>query len=358
MLKVISKVPSYYLFRLIGHPRKLPMNLTLSVSYKCNSRCKTCNIHKRKVDEMSLDEWKKVFESLGRSPFWITISGGEPFIRQDLPDLVCSLYDDCRPSIINIPTNGLLVKQITEAVRAIGLHCKNSQIVINVSIDEIEEKHDLIRGVQGNYRNALKTLQDLKELHLPNLSVGIHTVISRFNVDRVPGIYQELRGLNPDSYITEIAEEREELRTIGSDITPEYQDYSDAIDFLVSQLKKDHFNAIGRVTRAFRIEYYEMVKRILTEYRQIIPCYAGFASAQIAPDGEVWMCCVKAESVGNLRDSDYDFKKVWFSEKAELLRRHIRNGECYCPLANASYTNMLHDLRTLSRVGWNLIRMN
>ena len=355
MLKIISKIPAYCLFRLTGWPRKLPMNLTLSVSYKCNSCCKTCNIYKKRSEELSLEEWQKVFKTLGEDLFWVTISGGEPFLRSDLLDLVCSLYDICLPSIINIPTNGLLTKKILEIVNHIIIHCKKAEIVVNLSIDEVGEKHDEIRGVKGNYSKAMETFSALKSIDRPNLSIGIHTVISKFNVTRIPEIYQHLRTLNPDSYITEIAEEREELNTIGVDISPNYQDYANAVDFLIEKLKEDHFNRIGNITRAFRIEYYQMVKQILKEHRQIIPCYSGFASAQIAPDGDVWMCCIKAESIGNLREVDYDFKKVWFSEKAKILRQSIKKGECYCPLANASYTNMLHNPKTLSRAGWNLI---
>lgn len=357
MIGVLPKIPPYRLFRRFGWPRRLPLNLTLSVSYRCNSRCRTCNIHKRSADDLSLEEWRKVFAGLGTAPFWTTISGGEPFLYRELPALVCSLYDHCGPSIINIPTNGILVERIPGAVKEIARHCAKAQLVINVSIDGVGEQHDDIRGVQGSYRKAVETFNALKSLGLSNLSVGIHTVISRFNVSSIPEIYRELHQLGPDSYITEIAEEREELCTIGSGITPAIQDYTRAVDFLTKALKDDHFNSIGRITRAFRTEYYGMVKRVLAERRQIIPCYAGFASAQIAPEGDVWMCCVKAESAGNLRDNGYDFKRIWFSDKADTLRRDIREGKCHCPLANAGYTNMLHDFPTLVRAGWSLMRM-
>ena len=356
MLNVILKIPSYYFFRLLGCPRKLPMNLTLSVTFNCNSRCKTCNIYRKKSKDLSLEEWKKIFKNLGEDLFWVTISGGEPFLRDDLPELVCSLYDYCQPSIINIPTNGLLKERIIDTVSSVAAHCKKSQLVINISIDEIEDKHDIIRGIPGNYEKAVETYKVLKSLDLFNVSIGIHTVISKFNVPRIPEIYQHLRTLKPDSYITEIAEERVELNTVGTDITPEYQDYARAVDFLAKELAEDKFNRLGKITRAFRIEYYRIVKIILKERRQIIPCYSGFASAQIAPNGDVWMCCIKAESIGNLSDVGYDLKKVWFSEKAKIARKRIKNGECYCPLANASYTNMLHDLKTLTRVGWNYIK--
>ncbi|MBW1855162.1 MAG: radical SAM protein, partial [Deltaproteobacteria bacterium] len=226
MLKILSKIPSYYIFRKAGWPSKLPLNLTLSISFNCNSRCKTCNVYTRKVKELSLEEWRIIFENLGETPFWVTISGGEPFLRSDISEIVCSLYDRCRPAIINIPTNGILKERIPKAVEEIALHCKESQIVINLSIDEIGDKHDEIRGVQGNYPKALASFNALKSIDMSNLTIGIHTVISKFNVSRIPDIYRQLQSLHPDSYITEIAEEREELNTIGSGITPEYDEYS------------------------------------------------------------------------------------------------------------------------------------
>lgn len=357
MFRLLCRIPAYYLFRLTGWALKLPINLTLSISFKCNSRCKTCNIYTKNCDELSLEEWRRIFENIGKNLFWVTISGGEPFLRSDIFEIVQFLYDKCKPRIINIPTNGLLTQRIRENAERIALYCKNAQIVINVSIDDIGKRHDEIRGVPGSFEKALKSIQALQLIDLPNLSIGIHTVISKFNVARVPQIYKELRALNPDSYITEIAEEREELNTIDSGITPEYQDYADAVDFLIKEMKTDHFSGIGRITRAFRIEYYRMVKKILKYKRQIIPCYSGVSSAQVAPNGDVWMCCIKAEPIGNLRASNYDFRKVWISEKARKLRHTIKNGDCYCPLANTSYTSMLQDFKTLCRVAWNFVEL-
>ncbi|HEX6525587.1 MAG TPA: hypothetical protein VF070_37090, partial [Streptosporangiaceae bacterium] len=63
-------------------------------------------------DDLTFPEWDRVFESLGRAPYWFTFSGGEPTLRKDLPDLVASAYRHCRPGIINIPTNGIQHKVI------------------------------------------------------------------------------------------------------------------------------------------------------------------------------------------------------------------------------------------------------
>jgi MoaA/NifB/PqqE/SkfB family radical SAM enzyme len=332
------------------------MSLTLSVTYKCNSHCKTCNIHNKKADELSLEEWARISRSVGRNIFWITMSGGEPFLRGDLSEIVSLFYEECRPSVINIPTNGILTDRISGAVQRIATQCSQACIIVNISIDDVGEKHDTIRGVPGNYEKAVETFKTLKGIGLSNLSVGIHTVISRYNVSNIPQIFEAVISLSPDSYVTEIAEEREELDTIGADIVPQYEDYAKAVDYLSEVLKQNHFDNIGGVTKAFRTEYYQMVKKILRERHQVIPCFAGFASGQIAPDGEVWMCCTKAKSIGSLRDVDYDFREIWFSEKAHELRRKIKNGDCFCPLANAAYTNMLLNPGALRRVGMHYLK--
>jgi len=356
MIEILREIPQYWLFRTIGHPIKMPLNVTLSVTYACNARCKTCNIWKRKAKDLSLEELEMVFRSLGKAPYWFTISGGEPFLRKDIADICRSIYTNCKPGIINIPTNGLLCDVIPDKVRDIVESCPQTNIVINLSLDGVGSDHDDIRGVPGNWEKAMKTYYALRKLDYPNFELGIHSVLSTYNVDSLPRIYEYvMTELKPDSYITEIAEERVELGTIGANITPSLEEYARAIDFLSEKIKQHEFSGLSKITEAFRIQYYSLVKEILQRKRQIIPCYAGFASAQIAPDGDVWMCCITAEPIGNLRHVGYDFGKVWFSSKANELRRRIKSNECYCPMANASYTNMLHHFPALAKVGWRVL---
>jgi sulfatase maturation enzyme AslB (radical SAM superfamily) len=199
----------------------------------------------------------------------------------------------------------------------------------------------------------MRTYAGLKALkgRYKNFTLGVHTVISNFNVDEFENIYQFVHNeMKPDSFISEIAEERVELDTVGMGITPPIQKYQPVIERLQEDIRKAKFNGVSRITQAFRDRYYDIVKRTLVEQRQIIPCLAGVASAQIAPNGDVWTCCIRAESVGNLREHNYDFAATWRTTKADELRRSIKAGECYCPLANASYTNMLCHTPTLASV--------
>jgi hypothetical protein len=82
------------------------------------------------------------------------------------------------------------------------------------------------------------------------------------------------------------------------------------------------------------------VKNYYQTKKQQIPSYAGYASAQISPTGDVWECAVYASPIGNLREYSYDFKKLWNSEKAWLIRKKVKENHP-CPLANENYTNIL-----------------
>ncbi len=359
MFEVLPKIAKMQASYALGKPLALPMNLTISVSYRCNSRCKTCNVWQRPNDDFTIEEYDKTFASIGHDAYWFTFSGGEPTLRKDLPEMVEAAYRHCRPGIINIPTNGIQNKIIPGRIERVLQAAPGSDVIVNLSLDGVGEKHDLVRGVKGNFERAMQTYAGLKALkgRYKNFTLGVHTVISNFNVDEFENIYAFVRDeLKPDQFISEIAEERVELDTVGMGITPPIQKYQPVIDKLQEGIRKAELSGVSRITQAFRDRYYDIVKRTLVEKRQIIPCLAGVASAQIAPNGDVWTCCIRAESVGNLRDHNYDFGATWRSAKADELRRSIKAGECYCPLANASYTNMLCHVPTLTSVALEVSR--
>lgn len=117
----------------------------------------------------------------------------------------------------------LLKKKVERVVRGVERLCgeaPGSQIVINLPLDGVGEQHEQIRGVRGNYAKLIETYEGLRKLNAPNLTIGMHTVIPRLNVDHFMPLYRQVRGkLKPDSFITELAEERIELDMIGLDLT-------------------------------------------------------------------------------------------------------------------------------------------
>jgi MoaA/NifB/PqqE/SkfB family radical SAM enzyme len=356
---LLPKIPLYWSFYRYGFPKLLPFSLVISISFRCNSKCRTCDVWRKPNDDLTLEEWTEVFQKIGRGPIYMTFTGGEPFLRKDLPEMVIAAYQYCRPEYITIPTNGILTPRLIEGVRRICENAPQSQIGINLSLDGIGREHDDIRLVPGNWERSMRTWAALKELQKThkNLVLTIHTVISKFNVRRFRQIYDGLQPLRPDSYITEVAEERVELDTVGLDITPMAPDYAPIADFLSERARAVPARGFAKFTQSFRAHYYQLAKRTLIEQRQVIPCFAGWASGHIAPNGDIWSCCIRAEPVGNLRETDYDLRPIWFEKIGGMkgLRRSIAAGECACPMANASYANMLLHPPTILQVAKELL---
>lgn len=362
MLELFPKLPLYWSFYHLGWPRMLPFSIVVSVSFRCNSKCKTCGVWRKHSDDMTVEEWRRIFANLGHAPFYLTFTGGEPFLRADLHEIVMAGVELCRPGVVTIPTNGLLTRQTLDQVDQICAAAPHSQIGINLSLDGIGEEHDEIRQVPGNWKRAMETWQGLKELQArhKNLVLSVHTVVSKFNTQRIREIVEGLEFLEPDSYITEVAEERVELDTVGWDITPTPEEYGPIADYLSARAKAVQTTnvrgtprkTLARFTQAFRAQYYQLAKQVLQEQTQVIPCQAGWASGHIAPNGDVWSCCVRAEAVGNLRQTDYDLRPIWFGQAGQMrrLRKSIAARECACPMANASYANMLLHAPTVVRV--------
>ena len=321
---MIERLPLYKL-----HIPILPMNYTLGLTYKCNSRCKTCRVYEREpVEEMLPTEWLRIFKQLGKSPYWITFTGGEPFLYKDLPEVYYDLTETCNPKLINIPTNGLLTERIVDWVWQMTKASPHTKLTVNVSIDALSSLNDEIRGISGAYDRAVETVKKLQELHLDNLDVGVHTVISTFNIADFTHIQHELSALvRPGLYITEIAELRNELANRDIEITPRPDQYLCVFDSIKTS------NTWKGILRS---RYYYMTAKWLYTHQQEFPCYAGYASCQITPNGDVWFCCTLAISIGNLREKD--FRTIWQGKEATNLRKDTK---CTCPLANASYTNMI-----------------
>jgi len=335
----------------------MPVNVTISTNFRCNFRCLSCNVYERKVKELDAEEWGKVFASLGRAPVWMTFSGGEPFLRGDLPDIIGSAVHHCRPAVVNIPTNGWFTDRVVAGVEKICTAHPEIQLVVNLSVDHhIPERHDVLRGAAGSYERLMATKAGLRALDLPNLTIGVHTVVSNANVADFPAVAEGLSALGADSYIAEPAEERVELQTIGTGITPGGSGFRRAAAAVMVN-EKEARGTVARMARALRGEYYGRVVRFLDGDVTAMPvCHAGFLSVHIVADGDVWSCCVLARSFGNLRDNDFDFKKVWFSDQAGEFRSWMRERRCACPLANAAYTNLLVEPGAAVRIAMGMAR--
>ncbi len=207
--------------------------------------------------------------------------------------------------------NGVITGRIFTLLPRIAALTAGRQLVLNLSVDGIGELDDSIRGAlrqlreaKGRSRPHPRSQNDLFS-HRPGRSYG------DIPLQRGADCRSRARGsldFRPDSYIAEVAEKRVELRTLDKDITPASVDYRRAVAHLRGAIQAHRSgHPVARLVESLRLEYYELSARILEQQKQVIDCYAGWASGHLSPDGHVWGCCVRAESLGNVRDSGYDF---------------------------------------------------
>ncbi len=372
--KLMPYLISYKLNRWFGYKNFNPMTLTYSVTAACQSRCKTCQIgamfcqdHTRSQKDLKLDEIEKIFKTM-KPVYFFNMSGGEPFMRDDLPEIVELACKYLKPRVIHTPTNAILtehiIKNTEKIINIVRKYDKTVPVTVKPSIDGVGELHDEIRGVKGNFNCLLKTIDGLKNLEdkYDNFHLELGTVISNFNIDHLDEIEDFVHSLGVESYRNEVAECRTEFFNLNDPITPPADVYQGLIKEFARKVEENITSkkSLAKTTEALRVVYYDLAGKILEEKRQIIPCYAGVSNVHINYDGGVWPCCVLGyeKQIGNLRDYDYNFQELWHSQQAQGVRQYIKDKNCACPLANQAYSNELLHFPTLVKAGIKTIKFN
>ncbi len=369
--EIFWKTINYRLARRLLLKPANPITFTFAVTYSCQSMCRTCNIWQiykkdagKKNNELTIREIEKVFNSVGHVYFF-NVSGGEPFLRKDLSEIVFLAIEHLTPSIIHIPTNGLLPMVIEREMHKILEHMKRINytvpFTVKPSMDGVGAEHDRVRGIKGNFDKVLDTVKRLKTLQesFPFFHVELGTVISRENIDKIDKISEFASSLGVESYRNEVAEQRSEFLNEGDTITPSAKEYIETMEIFARRIRGNlkGKKRLTKITESLRLVYYDIAIQILKENRQVIPCYAGISNVQMNPYGDIWPCCVLGykQSMGNVRDYDYEFQRVFHSKKAAEVRKYIKDEKCACPLANQAYSNILCHSRSMVKFGKNLL---
>lgn len=367
LIRILPRAP-YYAATRHGWVKPInPLTLTFSVTPACQSRCKTCNIGRMYLanpeivkQNLGLNEIEAVFKSLG-PVYFFNVSGGEPFMRPDLAEIIRAACIHLKPNLIHIPTNAILPERIERTTRSILEYMDryaDSSVPISIkpSIDGVGALHDHIRGFKGNFRLLEQTIDILLKIQQenPRLHVDLGTVISNYNLDHLDKIENWVHACGIESYRHEIAEQRAEFHNLGDPITPPADIYEDLIygfkKKIIRNIKGKTF--LTRNTEAVRLVYYDVAVQILKQQRQITPCYGGISNIHMNYNGEIWPCCVLGDeqAFGNVRDWNYDMKGLLHSEQAKKVRKYIADGNCACPLANQWLNNILLTPRHMIKV--------
>jgi len=339
-----------------------PIHLTFFITRKCNSACPFCfylrtnDARQSTESELTVEEIRKISLSFGEL-LWLAFSGGEIYLRDDLPEISRIFYRNNRPAIMLFPTNGLLPSRIREMTEQILADCPKSTIAVKLSIDGLHEAHDRIRNTPGSFANTMETYAQLSELlsSNPHFELGVNTVFTAENQDQIDGIIDFVSGLENIKTHT-ISLVRGDLSSKRyAEIDP--AKYLHAIGRLEENLKtkgasKTYRFRGSRIKAAQDIIQRRLISQTLAEQKRVIPCYAGHLNLVLTESGEVFPCEILNRGLGNIRDHGYNIQKLLHSDRAKAVVNSIRDNQCYCTHECYLMTNILFNPRlypTLAR---------
>lgn len=348
MIKYLTlpfKLILYNISKKINKVLIYPFSYTYSLTSRCDSRCKTCNIWKKKEKDLTLNEWKKIIIDIGNKPLWITITGGNQFLRKDFSEIIDLIIKYNKPEIINIPVSGTMPKLIEYNIKKILSKIKKTKLILNISLDGLNKTHDKIRGKTNSFKKTLETIKVLKKLQLKNknLIIGTYTTISRYNIFEIKKLKKYIEEkIKPDNIGFELAEIREEYKNQNNNF---FITKKESIDIIKNILKINNKSnsMILNIKNIIRNKYYKYVLKQLNLNKEIIPCYCAIASIEISSTGEIWQCANKANSIGNINKNK--FKNIFFSKKANEIRNNIKKDKCFCTHSNPFYVNHISEFK-------------
>lgn len=329
-----------------------PKMLMLYVTDNCNLRCKHC-FYWKEVDNPrnahSIEEIEKLTKSLKERLDLLTLTGGEPFIRKDLVDIVRLFVQNNKVKRIHIATNGLLpdltVRKTNEMLALLGSH---TRLTMQFSIDGFEDAHDKVRGMKGAFQKTCETVKKLMEIHDKRLAVSVATVVHRDNfhemknfkdfINHELGVPMKINVLRKPTSVRGVAPEFMEAFDIRED---------DGYEPPSEEQLRELALLLDDGTIASRIEKKKIEHSITILYhkKKAVNCLAGIRDATIFSNGDVSIC-EPTTPFANLKEFDYNFDQLWHSPAAKERKEKII-GKCFCLNSCNLLNAMQFDTETL-----------
>jgi len=302
-----------------------------SVTWRCNARCKSCSIWRKTTGEndLSVEEVDKFCKSsLLKNVGRIVLSGGEPTLRKDLPDLVFVLHKNFPKAKISMTINGLLADRSYKMIKEIVKRNPKLEIEnIGISLNGPKEIHDRTRGIIGSFDNAVKTYKLVKDL-----------VPTRFSFTYLEDNLNYFEWVQ--NYAKELGTEAYLCWTVMND---RFDTQNEAWEFLQKDLK-NHLRDYLKDKKFFtRITLSYLYDNFLK--KKFMQCYAARQFFHLDPEGNIYPCnfeLSKDRILGNIRKTS--FEEIWNDPKRQKILNEIDCGKCIyqngpCGDSDLNYSN-------------------
>lgn len=290
---------------------KTKLHGSIIITYRCNARCNMCDAWRyptKPSEEIGLD----IIEKLPNM-FFTNITGGEPFVRQDLPEIVGILRKKSKRIVIS--TNGYFTDRI------IALCRRYPDIGIRISIEGLAKANDEIRGIPNGFDRGLRTLLELRQMGIKDIGFGI--TVQDINSKDLVYLYYLAQSLGYEFATATLHNSHyfHKWNNVINDKEEVTAEFAKLIKLLLkSKRVKDWFRAYFN---------YGLINYIKANER-LLPCEMGQNGFFLDPWGDVLPCngMDKKQSIGNLEEQSWD--EIWNSKRAEELRQEVKNCKKNC----------------------------
>ncbi len=347
--------------------KRRPVHLTYFATRRCNARCPFC-FYEPVLDagggapELSLDEVGRVAASMGPL-LWVLFSGGEVFLRQDLVELSAAFHDLNRAAFLTYPTNGSLPEVIAERTEEILKRCRDSVVVVKLSLDGVGADHDALRRVPGGFGELMRAHERLASLasRYRRLELGVNTLFCSQNQGRMAQIVDFVAGLDGVRSHTLTMVRPTSRNAAYLDVDPDR--YRNACLRIEDRwrTRRHRFAGAGLKSAQDRLQR-RLIHRTLLQRRRLVPCYAGRLNLVLSESGDLYPCEGRWDrSFGNVREAGYRVPEMLRSARAGRILGELERGGCYCThecnfLTNIIFNPRMHPglLRDYARLrlGW------
>ncbi|HCC51660.1 MAG TPA: radical SAM protein, partial [Porphyromonadaceae bacterium] len=248
-----------------------PTDMCIILTYRCPMRCKMCNIWDYPTErskEITPDEIKRL-----PSVKFINLTGGEPFVREDLEEVLDICFTKS-PRVV-ISTSGWLEERVIDIAK------KFPNIGIRISIEGLSCKNDRLRGKEGGFDKGLRTLLTLKEMGLKDIGFGC--TVSNDNSADMLSLYRLSRALGLE-FATAAFHNSYYFHKSDNVITNKEEVCGNFEKLINMQLKEP------RPKSWFRAFFNMGLINYIEGNRRMLPCEAGMINFFVEPYGDVYPC--------------------------------------------------------------------
>ncbi len=306
----------------------MPTQLNFPITDNCNARCLMCDVWKeRSHGEMSAADVRRALaDPLFAHVAHVGLSGGEPSLRRDLPELVQAVTHALpRLESVSLTTHGFHPKRWQKLLPALQEICRARGVGLrlNVSVDGIGAVHERVRGVPGGFAKTLATSRLAQKLAIP---VQWQTTVSAPNVHALPEVAAAARSEGVEVVFRQ-ASEIARLENAGSvaAVALDDDERSFLADFLESPAARDAARSPAR-----RLFYRDLVRRLRTRAPRRAPCFYQGEGVLLTAHGELYHCSVARDRFGSaLQGSALE---QYRSAESRRVRRQLLAETCPgCP---------------------------